>query len=403
MYAPQQHLPKEAISIIYLDNAATTKISPKVFAAMTPYLTEEYGNAGAVYQLGRQAAAAVQKAREQAAALFGCPEEHIIFTSGGSESNNTVFAGLRDKLAAEGKKHLVVSAIEHDSVLKAAQALAQYGFTITYLYPEPGGAIPPGRVEDAIQEDTGLCSVMYANNETGVPNDIQEIGQICKAHSVLFHTDCVQAAGQYPLLMNNRLVDFASVSSHKIHGPKGIGALYVKEKIFSPLIYGGADQEFSLRGGTENVAGIVGFGQACEDAVKNLQGDIDCILKIKQRFYTALLQNLSANGCDKAIIHINGLLPDACGKVLNLRIDGVDGETLLLMLDANGICASAGSACQSRESKPSHVLTAMGLTADEARSSVRVSFSKYNTLEEADKAAWMFASCIASLRGIKSE
>lgn len=397
-------MPKEAISIsIYLDNAATTKISPKVFAAMTPYLTEEYGNAGAVYRLGRRAAAAVQKAREQTAALFGCSADHIIFTSGGSESNNTVFAGLRDRLAAEGKTHLVVSAIEHDSVLKAARALAQYGFTITYLYPESDGVIPPGRVRDAIQKNTGLCSVMYANNETGVSNNIRAIGEICKAHSVLLHTDCVQAAGQYPLLMNDGLVDFASISSHKIHGPKGVGALYAKEKVFSPLVHGGAGQESGLRGGTENVAGIVGFGQACEEVVENFQSDTEEILRIKQRFYTALLQNLSANGCDKAIIHINGLLPDACGKVLNLRIDSVDGETLLLMLDANDICASAGSACRSHESKPSHVLTAMGLTADEARSSVRVSFSKYNTLDEADKAAEIFANCIASLRGIKAK
>lgn len=370
---------------------------------MTPYLTEEYGNAGTVYQLGRRAAAAVQKARKQTAALFGCPAEHIVFTSGGSESNNTVFAGLRERLAAERKKHLVVSAIEHDSVLKAAQALTQYGFTITYLYPESGGVIPPGCVEDAIQKDTGFCSVMYANNETGASNNIRAIGEICKAHSVLFHTDCVQAAGQYPLLMDDDLVDFASVSSHKIHGPKGVGALYAKEKVFSPLVHGGASQEFGLRGGTENVAGIVGFGQACEDVVENLQSDIEEILRIKQRFYTALLQNLETNGCDKATVHVNGLLPDAYGKVLNLRIDGVDGETLLLMLDSNGICASAGSACRSHESKPSHVLTAMGLTADEARSSVRVSFSKYNTLDEADKAAEIFANCIASLRGIKAK
>lgn len=401
MYAPQQHLPKEAISInIYFDNAATTRVSKEVFAAMTPYLTEEYGNAGAVYQLGRRAAQAVQKAREQTAALFGCSAEHIIFTSGGSESNNTVFAGLRDRLAADGKKHLVVSAIEHDSVLKAAQALTKHGFTITYLYPESGGAIHPKRVEDAIQENTGLCSVMCANNETGVPNNIREIGEICKAHSVLFHTDCVQAAGQYPLSMDDGHVDFASVSSHKIHGPKGVGALYAKEKSFLPIIYGGAGQEFGLRGGTENVAGIVGFGQACEDVVKNFQCDIEKVLRIKQRFYTALLRNLSASGCDEAILHVNGLLPNAYGKVLNLRIDGVDGETLLLMLDANGICASAGSACRSHESKPSHVLSAMGLTAEEARSSVRVSFSKYNTLDEADRAAEVFAACIASLRGI---
>ncbi len=381
---------------IYLDSAATTKLAPEVLDAILPYLTDQYGNAGSLYQMGRCAASAIQKAREQAALLFGCSADHVIFTSGGSESNSTVFAGLRNRLLESGKKHLIVSAIEHDSVLKAAQALIKDGFYITYLHPDTDGCISPRQVEEAIQEDTGLVSVMFANNETGVVNDVGEIGQICRAHAVLFHADCVQAAGQYDLHIGN-YADFASVSAHKIHGPKGVGALYVREKNFAPLVCGGEEQEFGLRGGTENVAGIVGFGCACEATVRNLREDMIHVSTLKQRFYMALLKELEKNNIDASIIHVNGLLPVTPGKILNFRIQGVDGETLLLMLDSAGVCASAGSACRSHAAEPSHVLTEMGLTRDETRSSVRVSFSKYNTAEEMETAAEIFARCISSL------
>lgn len=382
---------------IYLDNAATTRISPEALEAMTPYLTEEYGNAGSLYGLGRRAAKAIQRAREQAALLFGCTAEHVVFTSGGSESNSTVFAGIRTRLLDGGKTHLVISAIEHDSVLKAAQALAKDGFDITIIYPGTNGHISRKKVEDAIREDTGLVSVMFVNNETGVVNDVWGIGQVCRERSVLFHMDCVQAAGLYELPAKD-CADFASVSSHKIHGPKGVGALYLRDKNLSPLISGGAEQEFGLRGGTENVAGIVGFGRSCEDAVRNLQEDAAHISAMRQRFFMTLRRKLEEKGVDKSAIHINGLSAITPGKVLNLRIDGVDGETLLLMLDSEGVCASAGSACRSHETKPSHVLTAMGLSRDEARSSIRISFSKYNTPEEVEEAASIFAHCISVLK-----
>lgn len=387
---------------IYLDNAATTKISPEVLESMMPYLTEEYGNAGSLYGMGRRAADAIKRAREQVALLFGCAADSIIFTSGGSESNSTVFAGLRSRLMDTGKKHLIVSAIEHDSVLKAAQLLTKDGFYITYLYPDVNGHISPQQVEESIRDDTGLVSIMYVNNEMGAVNDVKEIGRICRAHSVLYHMDCVQAAGQYELKAGD-CADFASVSSHKIYGPKGVGALYVRDKNFSPLVSGGDEQEFGLRGGTENVVGIVGFGCACESVVRNLREDTIHISTMKQRFYMALLKELNEVGIDRNIIHVNGLSPITPGKVLNIRIEGVDGETLLLMLDVKGVCASAGSACHSHETQPSHVLTAMGLTSDEARSSIRISFSKYNTSKEVDEAAEIFAHCIASLRQGKSD
>lgn len=384
--------------MIYLDSAATTRVSREVLDAMMPYLTEEYGNAGTLYALGRSAAAAVGKAREQMGCLFGCEPDHVIFTSGGSESNNTVFKGLRQKLLKNGKRHLVVSAVEHDSVLKSAESLAKDGFYITYVEPGRDGIIQPDAVEKAIQEDTGLVSVMYVNNETGAVNDIRSIGQICRVHSVLFHADCVQAAGQYPLDVDGNCVDFASVSSHKIYGPKGVGALFIRSLDILPLVCGGSEQEFGLRGGTENVPGIVGFGKACEAAEENIRGNTIEVSVLKQKFYTRLIDELDGCGLGREYVHVNGRPVIESGKVLSLRFDGVDAETLLLMLDTKGVCVSAGSACSSHEAKPSHVLTAMGLSRDEARSAIRFSFSKYNTTEEIESAAQITASCIFALR-----
>lgn len=384
--------------MIYLDSAATTRISTEVLNAMMPYLTDEYGNAGTLYQLGRSAATAVQHSREQVAKLFRCTTEHVIFTSGGSESNNTVFQGLRHKLTEQGKKHIVVSAIEHDSVLMAAEMLTKDGFYITYVYPEKNGVVSASAVEVAIREDTGLVSVMYVNNETGAVNDIHAIGQICRAHSVLFHTDCVQAAGQFEIDVDTDCIDFASVSSHKLYGPKGVGALYVRDTTLTPLICGGSEQEFGMRGGTENVYGIVGFGKACELIVENLRENNIQLSILKQKFFTELLDNMMKFGMERNSVHVNGRSVIESGKTLNLRFDNVDAETLLLMLNTKGLCVSAGSACSSHEAKPSHVLLAMGLTPEEARSSLRFSFSKYNTGEEMECAAQTIASCIFALQ-----
>ncbi len=388
--------------MIYLDNAATTRISPEVLEAMMPYLTEEYGNAGTLYGFGRSAATAVKAAREKVAALFGCTPDHVIFTSGGSESNNTVFKGLRHRLKESGKTHMIVSAIEHDSVLLAADSLTKDGFYTTYIKPGSDGCISPKAVEAAIHEDTGLVSVMFVNNETGVLNDINEIGRICRQNEVLFHTDCVQAAGQYPLTVYKNDVDFASVSSHKIHGPKGVGALFVKDKNFLPLVCGGAEQEFGLRGGTENVAGIVGFGKAAEMAVSNMHDDMIEVSVMKQKFYMTMIETFRELGLDSGRVHVNGYPVIEPGKTLNLRFDGIDAQTLLLMLDSKGICISAGSACRSHEAEPSHVLVAMGISPDDARSSIRVSFSKYNTTYEAIEAAKAVAACIFALQPCKA-
>lgn len=386
------------IFLIYLDNAATTKMAPEVMSAMIPYMTEEYGNAGTLYKLGRDAAGAVAKAREKIAALFGCEPGQVVFTSGGSEGNSTVFLGLRKYLAEAGKRHIVVSAVEHESVLKAAEALSEEGFSITRVAPDASGKISPRAVEDAIRGDTGLVSVMYVNNEVGAVNDVQEIGDICRAHGALFHTDCVQAAGQYPIEVERFHADFATVSAHKIHGPKGVGALYVRDmgKI-SPVLCGGNYQEFGVRGGTENVPGIVGFGAAYDLVGRELKGEITVVSILKQTFFTALKGCLGDLGLDDQILHVNGRQVIEPGKILNLRVDGVDAETLVLALDAKGVCVSAGSACQSHEARPSHVLLAMGLSEEEARSSIRISFSRFNQQEELVHAAETTARCIAAL------
>ena len=388
---------------IYLDNAATTRIAPEVLEAMMPYLTDGYGNAGSLYRLGRESNTAIQKAREQTAFLFGCQPEHILFTSGGSEGNNTVFKGLRRKLLDSGKTHIVVSAIEHDSVLKAAQSLIKDGFYITYVKPDAEGKIHPKDIEKAITPSTGLVSVMFVNNEVGAINDVETIGGILKKYSIPFHTDCVQGAGQYPIDVDKMGADFATISAHKLHGPKGVGAMYVRNLELTPLICGGAEQEHGLRGGTENVCGIVGLGKACEMTRQNMREDMIWISSLKQRFYMLLCDELKSLGCSSECIHVNGLSPIHPGKILNLRIDGVDGETLLLMLDSKDIFVSAGSACRSYEAEPSHVLTAMGLTKEESRSSLRFSFSKYNTADEIKAAAQTVAACISSLRRFASK
>lgn len=382
--------------MIYLDAAATTQLDTRVLESMMPYLTTQYGNAGTLYKFGRAANEAVQEARARVSRFVGGNQDSIIFTSGGSEANNLVFHGVKDYLKRIGRTHILVSAVEHDSVLRAAESLIKEDFGVEYIPVLSNGTVSVTAIEKALRPDTGLISVMYVNNETGVENPVSDIGSLCLKHGVLFHTDCVQAAGCQPINTTEIGCDFLSISSHKIHGPKGVGALYAKDaSILSPLIYGGDEQEFGLRGGTENVAGIVGFGKACELSHAQRTEDKTTVSMLKQRFVTELQNHVGAD-----TIHINGTSLMAPGKTVNLRIDGVDNESLILMLDNMDVCISAGSACRSHESKPSHVLTAMGLSTEEARSSIRVSFSRMNTMEEVVEAAQMMAAYICELRSV---
>lgn len=384
--------------MIYLDNASTTKIDPSVLDAMMPFLTDEYGNPGTIYGLGRRANEAVEKARAQVAKFIGAKPEQIIFTSGGTEANNMVFSSLLSFLEQSEKTHVITTSSDHVSVLDSARNLCiKRGFDLTELQVNHHGCVELGSLKSELRENTGLVSIMYMNNETGSENPVEEIGAMCHERGILFHSDCVQAAGCCKLDVEKMNCDFLSLSSHKIHGPKGVGALYVRDmSLITPMIRGGSAQEFGVRGGTENVAGIVGFGAACELMNERLH-EIDVHNSmLKQIFYNVLEENLKAQGLQN-VLHVNGDLIIKHGKTINIRFDGVDGETLLLMLDAKGIYVSAGSACHSHESKPSHVLLAMGIDPEDARNSIRVSFSKMNTEAEVKYAAGVIANCVAAL------
>lgn len=384
--------------MIYLDNAATTPVDPIVLDAMMPYLKENFGNPGSLHKLGRDAKEAVENARVQVAKLINARPEQIIFTSGATEANNTVVEMIRKYLQNTPKKHILVSAIEHKSVLNPVSSLTELGFDISFLNATPYEMLRQSELDQGLREDTGFVSVMYVNNETGFTHDVHLVGKTCNEKGILFHTDCVQAAGCVSIDVEKIGCDFATLSSHKIHGPKGVGALYVRDKsLFEPMIRGGADQEFGMRGGTENVAGIVGFGKACELAKSGLSViSMAHTETLKREFYGTLLKTLGDLGLPNAV-KLN-TMSRIGAKVLSLRVDGVDAESLVLAMESDGVCISAGSACNSHESIPSYVLTATGLTDDEARSSVRVSVSRMNTPSEVKTAAVKMAERIKALR-----
>lgn len=396
--------------MIYLDNAATTQIHPEVLDAMLPYLKEEYGNAGAMYGLGRRAANAVAEARQQVANLIGCEPDQIIFTSGGSEANNLVFKGLQPYLLSKGKTHIITSSIEHDSILKAVRDLCnplchnkknniKPVFDATFLGVNPNGEVLTKDLINSVIEKTGLVSIMFVNNETGAINPVKEIGELCRHKNILFHTDCVQAAGFQNIDVKDIACDFLSISSHKINAPKGVGALYARDlSILTPMIHGGEAQEFGYRGGTENVAGIVGFGKACELLTHNINTNRDKVNNLRMLFEKTLTKSLSSLGL-KHIMHINSSCNQS--KVLNIRFDNIDAQTLLLMLDAREIYVSAGSACRSHKTTASHVLLAMGLIEEDAKNSIRVSFSYLQEEQEVVIAAEIIAECVGILGGYR--
>ena len=387
--------------MIYLDNAATTQIAPEVLDAMMPYLTEEFGNAGSLHSLGRRAADAIAKARKQVADCIGAKPEQIIFTSGGTEANNFVFKGLAPYLKSQNKTHIITSKIEHDSVLNTVKEMnIKHGFDVSYLDITNGRVLEiDQREQETLNENIGLVSVMYVNNETGLVNNIRQACVFAHTNGALFHTDGVQALGSIEIDVDELGCDFLSLSSHKIHGAKGTGALYVRNpEILGSLLTGGEEQEFGHRGGTENVAGIVGFGKACELTTLNFEQNRNRVMYLKRLFYDVLLHNLTECGLGM-YLHLNGTSPYHNGKILNLRFEGVDAQTLVLYLDNNGVCVSAGSACRSHESEPSNTLLAIGLTPDEARSSVRFSFSHYLTDEQVFEAAKTTAYAVQVLGG----
>ena len=362
---------------IYADNSATTKIAPEVLDKMMPYLTTYYGNPSSLYKIGGKAKEAVEKARENIAKNLGVAHaSEIYFTSGGSESDNWALKGVCHALKAKGKKHIITSKFEHHAILHTCKALEKEGFEVTYLDVYENGVVHPEDVENAIREDTAIVSIMYANNEIGTIQPIKEIGEICKKHKVLFHTDAVQAAGYVKINVVEQNIDLLSMTAHKIHGPKGCGLLYIRRGIrIDNLIEGGA-QERNKRAGTENVPGIVGLDAALQTAVDTMDERCAKLTKMRDRLIDGLLKIERSR--------INGDRVHRLPGNVNMCFEGIEGESLLLKLDLNGISASSGSACTSGSLDPSHVLLAIGLPHEIAHGSMRLSFSDENTEEDID-------------------
>ena len=378
--------------LVYLDNSATTKISDSVLHAMLPWLTENYGNPSSLYSIGQQSHAAIDEARAKVAAALNAKPREIFFTGCGTESDNWAIKGAARRLAAKGKKHIITSVFEHHAVLHTCEALAKEGFEITYLPVDSEGYVNPADVEKAIRPDTAIVSIMYANNEIGTIQPIAEIGRICREKKVWFHTDAVQAVGNVRIDVEKENIDMLSLSGHKIHAPKGVGVLYIRQGVFIDNFMDGGAQEARRRAGTENLASIVGLGQAMEDAHADLEAKVEKMTALRDKLIEGLLKiphTRLNGGRDKRL----------CTNV-NISFEGIEGEGILLWLDMNGIAASSGSACTSGSLDPSHVLLAIGLDHGTAHGSLRLSLGKYNTEEDVDYALEVIPGVIEKLRAM---
>lgn len=377
---------------IYLDNSATTRLDEDVLSCMLPYLKEEYGNASAVYKLGRKARSAIEEAREKIAKELNCDASEIYFTSGGTESDNTALRGIAHRYSEKGK-HIITSKIEHPAILETCKDLEKEGFTVSYIGVDENGIIDLEELEKAITKDTILISVMFANNEIGTIEPIQKIGEIAKAHNIYFHTDAVQAIGSSRIDVQKLNIDLLSMSSHKFYGPKGIGALYVRKGIHFKNVLTGGHQEKNKRPGTENVPAIVGMGRAIELAYSNLDEHVNHIKSLRDYLYNEIKSKLPD-------VIINGDMENRLPGNLNMSFKEIRGETLLVNLDMKGIYASIGSACTSGSLDASHVLLAIGVKEEIAKGSLRISIGKYNTKEEIDYLIESLVEIITRLRKI---
>lgn len=377
---------------VYADNAATTKLSENALNAMMPFMKEIYGNPSSLHTAGQQAKEYLEQAREDIADLIGAKPREIYFTSGGSEGDNQAIRTAAYIGAKKGKKHIISSKFEHHAVLHTLSALEKEGFSVTLLDVYSEGIVKPEDVENAITEDTCLVTIMTANNEIGTVQPITEIGEICRKKGVLFHTDAVQAVGHIPVHVNDMNVDMLSASAHKFHGPKGIGFLYVKSGIpLKNMIEGGA-QERGKRAGTENMPAIIGMAAALKEAVDNLDENAKKISAMRDRLIDGL------QGIERS--RINGDLSHHLPGTLNMCFEGIEGESLLLLLDRRGICASSGSACTSGSLDPSHVLLSIGVPVEIAHGSLRLSISEYNTMEEMEHIIKSVPEVVSYLRSI---
>lgn len=379
---------------VYLDNAATTRVHPEVVQAMLPYFTEQYGNPSSPHSWGQEAEAALMRARAQvAAALNAAKSEEIIFTGGGSESDNMVLRGVAHAYARKGR-HIITSAVEHHAVLHTLEAMEREGLAeVTYLPVDADGLVSVQDVADAIRPDTILVSIMFANNEVGTIMPVAEIGALCRERGVLFHTDAVQAVGHVPVDVQAQNIDLLSLSAHKFHGPKGIGALYVKKGVRVPALILGGAQERGKRAGTENVPGIVGLGAAIERASAHLEEHAAHMRGLRDRLIAGVEQRIPD-------VKLNGHRTKRLPGNVNFSIRYIEGESILLMLDINGVAASSGSACTSGSLDPSHVLLAMGLTHEVAHGSLRMTLSEFTTEQEIDYVLELLPKIVERLRAM---
>ncbi len=375
---------------IYADCAATTPMSKNSIEAMLPYLDNAYGNPSSMHSLGQKSKKALFNARENIAKALNCLPREIIFTSGGSEADNQAILSAAAIGKSQGKMHIISSSIEHPAVLKCLDRLKGQGFDITLLDMDGSGIVDPQRLEAAICDNTILVSIMYVNNEIGTIQPISEIGSICKKHGIIFHTDAVQAIGHIPIDVSKDNVAMLSLSAHKFFGPKGIGLLYAKKDLQLTSLIEGGSQERAKRAGTENVPAIAAMSAALSDATSNIEANNKRLLALTDRLKNALLKIPGSflNGSEKKRIPGN----------INIGFDGIEGEALLLLLDQRGICISTGSACAAGSNNPSHVLLAIGLSALQAKSSIRISLAHYTTMEEIDYMIAMINECVDILR-----
>jgi cysteine desulfurase len=372
---------------VYLDNNATTPVLPEVLDAMRPYYVEHFGNASSIHHHGQEARAAVERARESVAALLGCRPAEVVFTSGGTEADNLAIFGL-----ARSGDHVITSTIEHHAVLNSCKHLAEHGIEVTFLPVDGRGLVDPDDLRRALRSNTRLVTIMFANNETGVVQPVEEIGKICVEADVYFHTDAVQAASKIPIRVKDIGCDLLSISGHKFHAPQGVGALYVRKgTTLEPLFHGGS-HERSRRAGTENVPGIVGLGKAAELSLKAFASGQDRqTAELRDRLENAILSQVESAG-------VNGGGAPRVPNTTNIYFDYIEGEALVIALDLKGLAVSTGAACSSGAIEPSHVLTAMGMRSDRARASIRFSLGKQNTGEDVDFAAQLVPASVERLR-----
>mgnify|MGYP000225467690 CR=1 FL=1 len=380
--------------MIYLDNAASTAVHPEVVKEMMPYFDSQYGNPSSIHQFGRKAKNAIQKARKQVAALIRAEPDEILFTSGGTESNNTILYGIPKLQGSHlDQNHIITSSIEHEAILQPCKEFENIGIKITYLPVDEHGIVDPNDIANSINSHTVLVSIMFANNEVGTIQPIKEISEICKKYQIPLHTDAVQAVGKVPINVKELGVDALSISSHKINGPKGIGALFIKKGLkIVPYITGGG-QENGLRSGTENVASIVGFGKACEIAKERLNENISHFQTLHSSMLSKIVKEISH-------VKLNGHPGKRIFNNIHLTFLGVQGEDLIIKLDEHGIAASTGSACSVHTQKASHVLKAMGFNHEQITGSLRMSFGYMNTLNEVEQTVEVLKKVVAELRSV---